>query len=843
MADLTITSVPLGIRLVNENSDFTINEFSAKQNNVNRNELTIVSDLKDNYAEYKIVFADYDNVYLDGVVMADANVLHTALSLSTQNITQIGTVSDVNSSSTPLGADGTFLGTGIIVLNPGIIFVNVFSDVASAEDGLNIQQSSNGVNWDHDDKYTVPAGKGKNYSINPHSKFAKVDYTNGSTLQDEFRLQTIIKANSLESSHRIEDDIVDQDDARVVINIPKVQTNDKNKYANVSVQNPFPTDGDSTYGKDLDLSRIITTGWTGNVSNLFGDLTLGMVNSLGSSPKTLTIFFQRTIITNSMGLGANTGNFSNAKITALLSGGASFVLFDGSADSTLRTSQTIQFIPLGFVGIEIEFSTINTVTVTNVVILKSISTVSRQQALKPDGTVTNIDATAGGNLKVSVEELESGISVNGNSQLKTTLFDSSGNEIISPSQALLDSKGRLRHSNFMGTGYDQPFTIFDTKQIFDNNPQFWDDDQVSGAGTSSVHSVDKASSTLAVSITTAGVRTRQTFMCHNYQPAKVQHVIQTGTLIASGGGTGIKVYVGELNDDNGVAYFYDEGILKTLIRTKTSGSIVDNTESQASWDDPMGGSGRSGKTVDFTKGQIFGISYGWLGFDAVVFWLKIDAEVYVVNIMEGANLVNVPYMSTPNLPLRWSIENDGTGAASTTIHQCSTALSEGGQQDIGELRYLSTSGTHVTCAAENTVYAIIGMKLKAANLGASIKMIDIELATNTANGNFEWFLVFNPVVTGTFVYNDRTNSSIQAAIASGSGPTVTFNEQDVVTGGISMAGSGTVKIGQTEKGIENARRIGADIAGLADTLVLCVRPIMGATSVDIEGTTTRREIN
>ena len=749
-----------------------------------------------------------------------------------------------NSTNTPLAAGAVFTGEATEVLNYGIIYITTKSNVASATDGFIVQQSHDAINWDHTDEYTINANSGKTFSFQAGARYYRIVYTNGSSPQTFFRLQTVLKkTNGKPSSHRIKDDIINDDDAEVTITVLKVQTNDEDTYTNVDAQNPLPTDGDSVYGKDLDLSRTVTSGWTGDVSDLFGDLTLGMVNSSGTSPKTLSIFFQRTIITNSMGLGANTGNFSNVKITALLSGGAILVLFDGSADSTLRTSQTIQFIPLGFVGIQIEFFTTSAVTITNVVILKSISVVSRQQALKPDGTVINLDATAGGNSKISIEELESGISSNLNSQLNVTQFDSSGNEIISPSQALLDPKGRLRHSNFMGTGYDEPFTVFDTKQIFDNNPQFWDDEEVSGSGTSSTHSTDKASSTLAVSVTTAGIRTRQTFMCHNYQPAKVQHIIQTGVIIATGGGSGIKIYVGELNDDNGVAFFYDEGTLKTLIRTKTSGSVVDNTESKASWDDPMDGSGRSGKTADFTKSQIFGISYGWLGVDAVVFWLKINAEIYVVNIMENANIIDVPYMSTPNLPLRWSIENDGTGAASTTIHQCSTVISEGGQQDIGELRYLSTSGTHVTCAVQNTVYAIIGMKLKAANLGASIKMIDIELATNTANGNFEWLLIFNPTVTGTFTYIDRTNSSIQAAIASGAGPTVTFNEQDVVTGGISLAGSGTVKIGQTEKGIENARRIGANIAGVADTLVLCVRPIMGATNVDIEGTTTRREIN
>lgn len=47
----------------------------------------------------------------------------------------------------------------------------------------------------------------------------------------------------------------------------------------------------------------------------------------------------------------------------------------------------------------------------------------------PSGTYVNFQATTAGNFKTSLEELESGISVNNKKQLKTTLFDSAGNEI------------------------------------------------------------------------------------------------------------------------------------------------------------------------------------------------------------------------------------------------------------------------------------------------------------------------------------------------------------------------------------------------------------------------------
>jgi len=127
-----------------------------------------------------------------------------------------GFVDDNNSTSTPLGIGGVFTGTAIEILNFGIVFVSVSTDVASATDGLSVQQSSDGTNWDHTDDYTIPAGGNKNYSLNPHSKWFRVVYTNGGVGQAHFRLQSICKGNSKPSSHRIKDEIVGDDDCELM---------------------------------------------------------------------------------------------------------------------------------------------------------------------------------------------------------------------------------------------------------------------------------------------------------------------------------------------------------------------------------------------------------------------------------------------------------------------------------------------------------------------------------------------------------------------------------------------------------------------------------------------------
>lgn len=143
-----------------------------------------------------------------------------------------GVISAENSSSDILQADGVFTGTAIDITDCGIVFVSISTDVASATDGLSIEQSSDGTNWDHCDVYNVGVGGNKNYAINPHSQWLRVVYTNGGTIQGHFRLQTICKANSLPSSHRIQDTITDDDDSRLVKSVLSGQSDINGTFEN-----------------------------------------------------------------------------------------------------------------------------------------------------------------------------------------------------------------------------------------------------------------------------------------------------------------------------------------------------------------------------------------------------------------------------------------------------------------------------------------------------------------------------------------------------------------------------------------------------------------------------------
>lgn len=102
-----------------------------------------------------------------------------------------GIISTANSSTATLGGGAVFTGTSEDVKDFGSITVSVFTDQASATDGLSIQQSSNGTNWDITDVYTIAASTGKTFSVQPAARFFRIVYTNGATPQGALRLQTV----------------------------------------------------------------------------------------------------------------------------------------------------------------------------------------------------------------------------------------------------------------------------------------------------------------------------------------------------------------------------------------------------------------------------------------------------------------------------------------------------------------------------------------------------------------------------------------------------------------------------------------------------------------------------
>ena len=213
-----------------------------------------------------------------------------------------GHVSTDNSTVATLGGGASFTGDWEDITNFGVIVISVTSDVASATDGLMVQFSSDGTVGGiiSDDDYTIAAGAKKTFSFQAASQFYRVVYTNGVTIQGSFNLQTVMKPYYVKpSSHRIQDSIVDDDDAEL---IKAVMTgrNPSGDFVNFQatsagnfkvsveeIQNKLSTDNSTTATL---AGGVVYTGTGEDVSN-FANVTIQLDSSHDSAVDGMTFQF------------------------------------------------------------------------------------------------------------------------------------------------------------------------------------------------------------------------------------------------------------------------------------------------------------------------------------------------------------------------------------------------------------------------------------------------------------------------------------------------------------------------------------------------------------------------
>lgn len=157
----------------------------------------------------------------------------------------------------------------------------------------------------------------------------------------------------------------------------------------ITVQNPFPCDGDSVYAKDLDISRCSADGFIGEVAGLFNDYNTDLVNPTSTSPKTIVLYFERPIKTNIIGLGSYLSDFSNVKLSLLDLSGTVREVIDDSANDTKYTSNVYSFTTAVFIQIVIEFYTADAVSINGMYIPK----IQSRAISSIDGLISMLNST------------------------------------------------------------------------------------------------------------------------------------------------------------------------------------------------------------------------------------------------------------------------------------------------------------------------------------------------------------------------------------------------------------------------------------------------------------------
>ncbi|MCA9329330.1 hypothetical protein KDA11_01685, partial [Candidatus Saccharibacteria bacterium] len=380
-----------------------------------------------------------------------------------------------------------------------------------------------------------------------------------------------------------------------------------------------------------------------------------------------------------------------------------------------------------------------------------------------------------------------------------------------------DASGRVRVSNLI--------TLGDYKSV-DNDPTLYYD--IKGTGSYS-HSTTEACTTLTV---TAGQwLVMQTYQFHNYASGK-SHLPEL-TFINLAPTAGVVKTVGYFSSAITTPFntAYDGIYLQT---NDTAVNFVVNrngtptiTVPQSAWDDPLDGTGASGKTVNWANFLPVFFDFLWLGGTRVRLWVLIDGEPILAHTYKHANNAAFTMIRQPSQPIRFEIRST-TGVGSLKA-VCAAVSTEGALSPVGNIRSANNGTAQCDADVAGTQYAVLGIKLKQANRYDSIDIVDINILSAT-NDKFLWELILNPTVANTFTYNDITGSSLQYALG---------DTPNTVSGGyVIQSGYGTGGSSIT-LATENARHLGSTLDGVMDTLVLCVMPF--SNNMDVYGSLIWRE--
>ena len=381
---------------------------------------------------------------------------------------------------------------------------------------------------------------------------------------------------------------------------------------------------------------------------------------------------------------------------------------------------------------------------------------------------------------------------------------------------LLDSFGRIKISN--------PVTVFDSKQIYDNQPLYWDELLVSGAGITSSHSTNTASSTMTSTLNTAGRFVRQTYRSFIYQPGKSSLILMTGILVPDEELTSnAQRRIGYYNDNNGFFFEHDGTNLKIVRRSFVTGVAVDSSVIQSSWNiDTLDGTGISGITLDITKTHIFVITFQWLGVGSITWGFEIDGKMIPVHRFDNANINTTVTTSTPNLPLRYEMITTGSSPSITLNSICSAVILEGGQNNLSLVRSLSNSSI-ITGLTVGSTYALIGIRLTTSGIGTTINILQYQGALFTTLEDAVMQLIFNPTITGVPVWQSLSNSSIEYFEG---GSTITVTGGTVISEKFLFSSNNNNGVFTDFSDILlNNLTLGESINGTRDTFILAIRPI------------------
>lgn len=351
-----------------------------------------------------------------------------------------------------------------------------------------------------------------------------------------------------------------------------------------------------------------------------------------------------------------------------------------------------------------------------------------------------------------------------------------------------------------------------------------------GTGVAPVHSANTRMVTLSA---TAGSGTSffQSYEYIPYIPGRSQLIFITGLL--DGAVVGAVKDVGIFDAANGI-FLRQNGTsgLQIVRRSSTSGSIVDEVVSQASWNqDPLNGGGISGIILNPSAVYILVIDAQFLAMGRVRVGFDIGGVVVWAHHFNHSNIIAVPYMQTLTLPVQCLLTATSTGSTAYTYFKCASVSSEGGDlQMLGHSHHTpdvtvsagSATATHLLSLRPATTFNALTNR-------THVTLDSVDLLV-TGNFSVQWQLCLGATFSAAPTWTAVNGTYSSCEYTSTAGTLATAGTVCIASGYIASAASN--KGASTMKAVGHypitLNRAGAQTA--QGTLSLIVTGIGGASA-------------
>lgn len=389
----------------------------------------------------------------------------------------------------------------------------------------------------------------------------------------------------------------------------------------------------------------------------------------------------------------------------------------------------------------------------------------------------------------------------------------------------VDSFGRLRVT--------QPSTLLDSKNLYSKNT-FVFDEVINGAATSTFSAFDSC----------VDMRTnadgdyviRQTRVRYNYQPGKGMQFMFTGLFKPE---ANIIKRVGCFQSLTAAPYEPSDGIFLEVTGNgpafrivKTQGTPHTNYAPQSAWNiDRLDGTGPSGITIDFTKAVLFTVDFEWLSVGRVRFGFFYNGRCYYAHADSHDGELTAPYMTYSNQPVRYEIRQTGLGSG--LLRQiCSTALVEGGTENVGKPYAIEDGGVSVQSGVYTPVLAL-QINPSQSNIVSIIRQVDVLNTGGSPGAPAKYALFLNPnLIGGSLTFSPVSRTSMLSAAGNASiSVTEGVSGFKLLTGFAALGQGGQSSIGAAAEIASNLSRFGVGVRGDPDTMVLAAKGLGNTTGI------------